>query len=82
MGLNELLGFKGPTHLKLTQTHSFDTPTQDQATNKICLEACLAKEVWAAVMRGGTGHRWIRLDSDHSPASHISSKVVFFFLGL
>ncbi len=28
--------------------------TQDQATNKICLEAYLAKEVWVAVMRGGT----------------------------
>jgi hypothetical protein len=26
MGLNGLLGFKGPTHLMPTQTHPFDTP--------------------------------------------------------
>ena len=26
MGLNELLGFKSPTHLMLIQTYLFDTP--------------------------------------------------------
>jgi hypothetical protein len=26
MGLNGLLGFKGPAHLMPTQTHPFDTP--------------------------------------------------------
>jgi hypothetical protein len=28
MGLNGLLGFKGPTHLMPTQTHPFDTPKE------------------------------------------------------
>jgi hypothetical protein len=30
MGLNGLLGFKGPTHLMPTQTHPFDTLTHTQ----------------------------------------------------
>jgi hypothetical protein len=29
MGLNGLLGFKSPTHLMPTQTHPFDTPTNN-----------------------------------------------------
>jgi hypothetical protein len=30
MGLNGLLGFKGPTHLMPTQTHPFDTPKETE----------------------------------------------------
>ena len=36
MGLNGLLGFKGPTHLLPTQTHPFDTPSYERVLGQ-CL---------------------------------------------
>jgi hypothetical protein len=50
MGLNGLLGFKGPTHLMPTQTHPFDTPN----FNKICVfcdkcYVCIDKYVFIVI---------------------------------
>jgi hypothetical protein len=42
MGLNGLLGFKGPTHLMPTQTHSFDTPKETEKKKNADLDSLIS----------------------------------------
>ena len=75
MGLNGLLGFKGPTHLMLIQTHPFDTPRSNPATyNTIAQQSTPTQRVKTLLNKEGS----VKESLDPLKKNHLHLKIIYF----